>query len=117
MNTTTTIETSVNELIDLTLKGQWESAYEKFYHEEVEKTDLDGNRVKGFEQNLKNGRDFSSRISNVREFSCAGSVVSQNRSFIIWSFDFDVDGQPLKVTEVAIQDWQDGKIIKERFLA
>jgi hypothetical protein len=111
------IETSVNELIDLTLKGQWEQAYDKFYHENIEKTDLDGKPVQGFEQNVENGRGFSSRISNVRDFSCAGKVVTENRSFIIWSFDFDVDGQPLKVMEVAIQDWQEGKIIKERFFA
>jgi hypothetical protein len=53
----------------------------------------------------------------VRDFSCSGSVVKDNRSFIVWSFDFDVDGNPFKVTEVAIQDWEDGKIVKERFFA
>lgn len=114
---TTLIEQAVDELVELTCIGQWEQAYEKFYHAEIEKTDLDGKLVKGFEQNVINGRIFSSRISNVRNFSCAGKVATENRSFIIWSFDFDVDGQPLKVTEVAIQDWQEGKIIKERFFA
>lgn len=113
----TNIEKAVEELITLTLSGQWEQAYEKFYHPQVEKTDLDGKPVKGFQENVENGRAFSARISNVRDFSSAGALVRGNRSFIVWSFDFDVEGEPLKVTEVAIQDWEDGKIIKERFFA
>lgn len=113
----TNIVSAVNELISLALEGKWEIAFEKFYHPDIEKTDLDGNPVLGIQKNIENGRIFSSRISNVRDFSCSGSVVKDNRSFIVWSFDFDVDGNPFKVTEVAIQDWEDGKIVKERFFA
>ena len=111
------ISASVNELISLTLEGKWETAFEKFYDLDFEKTDLDGVPVKGMEQNLINGRLFGSRISNIRDFSCAGTIVKGSRSFISWSFDFDVDGNPFKVTEIAIQDWENGKIVKERFFA
>lgn len=113
----TSIQSSIEELVALTLSGQWEQAYEKFYHPQLEKTDLDGKAVKGFHENVQNGRAFSARISNVRDFSSLGTIVQGNRSFVVWSFDFDVEGEPLKVVEVAIQDWQDGKIIKERFFA
>lgn len=109
------IVNSVDELISLALEGKWETAYEKFYANNLEKTDLDGLLVKGMEQNIINGQAFASKISNVRDFSCAGKIVKGNRSFIAWSFDFDVDGSPLKIVEVAIQDWQNGKIVKERF--
>lgn len=111
------ITASVNELVSLALEGKWEAAFEKFYAQEIEKTDLDGLPVKGMEQNIANGRAFSAKISNVRDFSCAGKIVKGNRSFISWSFDFDVNGQPFKVVEVAIQDWQNGKIVRERFFA
>ena len=109
------ISASVDELVSLTLEGRWEIAYEKFYADQLEKTDLDGLVVKGIEQNIINGRAFGSKISNVRDFSCAGKIVKGNRSFISWSFDFDVDGIPVKILEVAIQDWENGKIVKERF--
>lgn len=109
------ITAAVAELVSLTLDGNWETAFEKYYHTNVEKTDLDGIVIKGKDINFENGKIFSSKISNVRDFSNAGKIVKGNRSFLVWSFDFDVDGQPLKVVEVAIQDWEDGKIIKERF--
>lgn len=107
----------VDELVSLTLAGKWELAFEKFYASDFEKTDLDGVPVTGMEQNVKNGRAFSAKISDVRDFSCAGKMIKGNRSFICWSFDFDVDGKPFQVVEVAIQDWKDGKIIRERFFA
>jgi hypothetical protein len=106
---------SVDELVSLAMEGKWEIAYEKFYANDLEKTDLDGVPVKGIEQNIINGRAFAAKISNVRDFSCAGKIVKGNRSFISWSFDFDVDGSPLKIVEIAIQDWDNGKIVKERF--
>jgi len=113
----TNISTAVHELVALALEGKWEIAFDKFYHPDLEKTDLDGNPVYGRQKNIENGRIFSSRISNIRDFSCACTIIKGNRSFISWSFDFDVDGNPFKVTEVAIQDWEDGKIVKERFFA
>lgn len=111
----TNITSDVEELVSLALEGKWEIAFEKFYHPDLEKTDLDGNPVHGIQQNIENGRIFSSRISNIRDFSSPGIIVKGNRSFITWSFDFDVDGNPFKVIEVAIQDWENGKIVRERF--
>lgn len=113
----TNIANSVDELVSLALEGKWELAFEKFYHPDCEKTDLDGVPVMDKEQNIANGRAFSAKISNVRDFSCTGKIVQGNRSFIVWSLDFDLDGSPFKVIEVAIQDWEDGKIVKERFFA
>ncbi|MFN4316166.1 MAG: SnoaL-like domain-containing protein [Chitinophagaceae bacterium] len=109
------ISNSVDELVSLALEGKWEVAFEKFYSDDFERIDLDGVPVKGKEQNVINGRAFASKISNVRDFSCPGKIVKGNRTFLSWSFDFDVDGMPLKIVEVAIQDWENGKIVKERF--
>jgi len=109
------ISNSLDELVSLAGEGKWETAFSKFYANDLEKADLDGVLVKGKEQNLIIGSAFASKISNVRDFSCAGKIVKGNRSFISWSFDFDVDGSPLKIVEVAIQDWENGKIVKERF--
>lgn len=109
------IVASVNELVSLAEEGKWEIAFEKFYDQNLEKADSDGVLVQGKEQNLIIGKAFASKISNVRDFSCAGKIVKGNRSFISWSFDFDVDGIPLKIVEIAIQDWENGKIVKERF--
>jgi hypothetical protein len=115
MMTEQLIRTALGDLVALTLGGNWELAFEKYYHEDLEKTDLDGHSFKGKTINLENGRAFSAKISNVREFSFGGSFIKGDRSMLIWSLDFDVAGTPFKITEVAIQDWQEGKIIRERF--
>ncbi|MBC7887309.1 MAG: nuclear transport factor 2 family protein [Ferruginibacter sp.] len=111
------ITAAIDELVSLAVEGKWETAFEKFYHKDLQKTDLDGTVVNGKAANFENGKIFSSKISNVRDFSNAGKIVKGNRSFLVWSLDFDVAGEPFKVVEVAIQDWEEGKIIRERFFA
>jgi len=115
--TTEQLTAAVNDLVALAQEGKWELAYEKYYHPELEKTDLDGAVIKGITQNIEIGRAFASKISNVRDFSCIGKTVKGTRSILVWSLDFDVDGSPFKVIEVAIQDWEQGRISKERFFA
>lgn len=111
------ISAALDNLVSLAVEGKWETAFEKYYHIDLEKTDLDGILVSGKQASFENGKVFSSKISNVRDFSCVGKIVKGDRSVLVWSFDFDVDGQPLKVVEIAIQDWEDGMIIRERFFA
>jgi len=54
----------------------------------------------------------------VRDFTAVGKVVTGNRSFLVWFLDYDhADDGPVKLTEVAIQDWHDGKIIREQYVA
>ncbi len=112
------ISTSLDELISLVSQGKPMEAFDLFYYDELEKTDLDGIPHKGKTVNYQIGSDLLSKVKAVRDFTAVGKVVKGNRSFLIWSLDFDhADNGPIKVTQVAIQDWQDGKIIKERFIA
>jgi hypothetical protein len=112
------IKTSVEELVALALSGKGAEAWEKFYHSDVEKTDLDGVSIKSKEKVLAANQSLLNNITEVRTYAHGGSLVKGNRSFIVWDVDFDVKGVgTIKTTEVCIQDWQDGKIIKERFFA
>ncbi len=59
---------------------------------------------------------FINEPTNRTEFEI--SLVKRNRSFIVWDVDFDVKGVGvIKTTEICIQDWEEGKIVKERFFA
>lgn len=112
------ILSSVEEIVGLALSGKGEEAWEKFYHQDVEKTDLDGVSIKSKEKVLDANRALLGNITEVRTYAHGGSLVKGNRSFIVWDVDFDVTGLgTVKTTEVCIQDWQDGKIIKEQFFA
>lgn len=110
------IQTAVAELADLTVQGKSIDAFEKFYADDLDKTDVDGVVVNSKAANRQAGLDLISKITAVRDFSCRGTVVSGNRAFVIWHVDFDhADLGPTVFNEVAIQDWQDGKIVRERF--
>lgn len=108
----------VDELIAIVAEGKPMEAFEKFYHDNLEKTDLDGVLIKGKEKNAEIGLTLLSKVSNVRDFTAVGKIVKGNRSFLVWSLDFDhADNGQVKVIQVAIQDWEHGKIIRERFIA
>lgn len=112
------IKSSVEELVALALSGKGADAWEKFYHPDVEKIDLDGVSINSKENVLEANHSLLNNITEVRTYAHGGSLVKGNRSFIVWDVDFDVIGLgTIKTTEVCIQDWQDGKIIKERFFA
>ncbi len=112
------IQSSVEEIVSLALSGKGAEAWEKFYHPDVEKTDLDGVSIKSKEKVLEANHLLLNNIAEVRTYAHGGSLVKGYRSFTVWDVDFDVKGLgTIKTTEICIQDWQDGKIIKERFFA
>ena len=112
------ISATLDELIALVAAGKPLEAFEIFYHDDVEKTELDGVTLRGKDANRQAGVALLSKVQAMRDFSPAGKIVKGNRSVLVWSIDYDhADAGPVKVTEVAIQDWQDGKIIRERFIA
>jgi hypothetical protein len=112
------ITSALQTLIALVGEGKPMEAFEQFYHEDLEKTDLDGVLVKGKSASRDIGWQLLSKVSNVRDFTAVGQVIHGNRSFLVWSLDFDhADNGPVKVSQVAVQDWEDGLIIRERFFA
>lgn len=112
------IQTSVEEIIALALSGKGAEAWDKYYHDDVEKVDLDGVSIKTKEKVLEANYALLGNITEVRTYEHAGSIVKGRRSFIVWNVDFDVTGVgTIKTTEVCVQDWEDGKIIRERFFA
>ncbi len=112
------IAQSLDELISLVSQGKPMEAFDKFYHDEIEKTDLDGVTHRGKELNTKIGNELLSNVKAIRDFTAVGKIIKGNRSFLVWSLDFDhaLNG-PIQVVQVAIQDWRDGKIVRERFIA
>jgi hypothetical protein len=112
------ISVALDELSELVAQGKPMDAFEKFYHDDLEKTDLDGVTITGKLKNREIGLQLLSKVKTVRDFSRIGQIVKGNRSFLVWSLDFDhADNGQVKVVQVAVQDWQDGKIIRERFIA
>lgn len=112
------IQISVEEIVALALSGKGAEAWDKYYDDDIEKVDLDGVSIKTKDKVLAANHALLNSITEVRTYAHAGTVVKGARSFIVWDVDFDVTGSgTIKTTEVCVQDWQNGKIIKERFFA
>lgn len=112
------IAAALDELVTMMAAGKPLETFDAFYHDDLEKTDLDGVTHLSKAVNRQIGVELLSKVKEIRDFSVVDKVVKGNRSFLVWSIDYDhADNGPIKVTEVAIQDWQDGKIIRERFFA
>ena len=110
------IQTALAELVGLALEGKGLEAFDKFYAEDLEKSEVDGPLVRGKAANRQAILDLLGKITTWRGFSYRGSVVSGNRAFVIWHLDFEhADLGPIVFNEVAIPDWEGGKIIRERF--
>ena len=61
--------------------------------------------------------DFLSKIKAVRTYVRDGYVTSGNEAFIVYRIDADhADWGTMKMSEVAILEWSNGKVVREKFV-
>jgi ketosteroid isomerase-like protein len=103
------------ELNDMIRQGKALEAFERFYAEDVVMMENDQAFV-GKDVNRKREQEFFGNIVEVNAASIGATAVSGNVSFCEQSFDATLlDGTRMRLEEVAVRTWRDGKIIKERF--
>jgi ketosteroid isomerase-like protein len=119
MNNTATasIETSVKDLISLVLAGKPIEAFDKYYAEDVVMQENDQEPRVGKAANRAFEQDFMSKVKAVRTYASDGYLVSGNKAFVIWRVDLDhAEWGTMNMSEVAIQEWKDGRIVREKFV-
>lgn len=92
--------------------------FREIYHPEVEMIEADGQSWKGLDENFKREQQFFGSITELRGGGVTQSAVNEEEgiSFATMWFDASLQGgQEMKMTEVAVREWKDGRIIKERF--
>ena len=108
----------ISECHKMVGEGQMLEAFEKFYHDDVVMVEATGEVREGKDAN----REFEKQwMGGIKEMH-GGGVKSINaneeagtssvESWVDLTFQ---DGNRMKMEEVAVQKWQDGKIIHERF--
>jgi hypothetical protein len=112
-----TSKAAVEDLIAKVLGGKALDAFDRYYADDVTMQENDnpprvGNAAcRAFEV------DFLSKIKTVRTYVCDGYVISGNKAFIVWRIDADhADWGALNMSEVAIQEWSNGKVVREKFV-
>jgi hypothetical protein len=113
-----TIKENVKELNEMILNGKMMEAFEKFYAEEVTmQENSEAPRVgkavnREFEKKfMENVQEFHGMKLNATAFTDDGQMAMN-----YWDMDVTFKGAPRKKSsQVAVQKWKDGKIVKERF--
>tara|TARA_R110002049_G_scaffold202967_3_gene373466 strand:+ start:1261 stop:1614 length:354 start_codon:yes stop_codon:yes gene_type:complete len=111
-----TLIEKISTINDMIFQGKALEAFDEFYHDEVVMQENDGPEVIGKEVNRKREEDFFASITEFRGAKPLKVTVGENTTMVEWHFDYTHKDWGVKnYTQVAVQDWKDGKIIKEKF--
>lgn len=103
------------ELNEMIRQGKALEAFERFYADDVVMMENEQAFV-GKDVNRKREQEFFGNIKEVHDASIGATAVSGSVSFCEQSFDATLaDGTRVRMEEVAVRTWRDGKIVKERF--
>jgi hypothetical protein len=106
----------ITDLNDLVLQGKALEAFEKYYHEEVVMQENGNLPTIGKEANRKREEEFFSSILELRGAHPLKVTVGEGITMVQWHYDYTHKDWGVKnYTQVSVQEWQDGKIIKEQF--
>jgi hypothetical protein len=112
------LKAKIEELNGLVQQGRAMEAFEKFYHPDVvmvEKSDVVG---VGKDANRAREEEFFSKVTEFRGAEVKSVAVGDDVTSVEWHYDYThSDWGVMNYDQVAVQRWQDGLIVHERFYA
>jgi hypothetical protein len=110
------LKEKIIELNQLVLNGKAMDAFEKFYHPDVVMQENEQAPTIGKDANRKRELDFFSNIIDFRGAEVKGIAFGDNLSTVIWHYDYThKEWGVRRYTQVSVQHWRDGQIIREQF--
>lgn len=110
------LQQRVNDLNDHIQNGKIMEAMRKFYSDDVVMAENNSPPTIGLQANLEREQAF---VDNTTWYGLElkGVALGENLSTVIWDMDFHniQYGARLAFTQVAVQQWREGKIVDERF--
>ena len=109
---------NVGNLIALVERGEFLEAIEKYYAPGATmQENLQAATIRnGLPALLEGERQALARFKTLHQHRAASFVVDGNRAAINWIFEVtEQSGRHYTLDEIAYQEWEDGKIIRERF--
>jgi hypothetical protein len=106
----------IDDLNDLVLQGKALEAFEKYYHDEVIMQENESHPTVGKEANRQREIEFFSSITEFRIARPLKITVGEGVSMVQWRYDYTHKEWGVRnYSQVSVQEWKDGKIIKEQF--
>lgn len=107
---------SVNDLIDHIKQGKIIEAMEKYYDPQVSMRENSKPPTVGLAPNIEREKQFMSQIKEWKGFTVTALGVGDGVALIENTIEFiNTSGKPVRMEQVAVQRWRNGKIVEERF--
>ena len=111
-----TVNEKINHLNQLILEGKAMEGFEMYYDDEVVMQENETEPTIGKTANRERELQFLNNIAEFRGASVLDTVAGENVSYVTWHFDYTHKEWGLRnYTQVNVQHWKNGKIIKEQF--
>jgi len=111
-----TLIEKISDLNDMILQGKALEAFDKYYHDDVVMQENDNPEIVGKLVNRKREEEFFAAITSFRGAKPLKVALGENTTMVEWHFDYThKDWGERNYTQVAVQEWRDGLIVKERF--
>jgi hypothetical protein len=112
----TTLFEKIIDLNDLVIQGKALEAFDRYYHEDVVMQENENAPTIGKDANRKREEEFFSSITEFRLAKPLKVTIGEGITMVQWKYDYThKDWGVRNYTQVSIQEWKDGKIIKEQF--
>ena len=112
-----TIAEKLNHLNQLVVDGILMDAFEMYYDDAVVMQENEQPSVEGKEANRLRELKFLNNIVEFRGATPTNIATGDNVSYVTWQYDYTHKEWGVKnYTQVSVQHWNNGKIIKEQFI-
>ncbi|KKR78946.1 MAG: hypothetical protein UU24_C0021G0015 [Candidatus Nomurabacteria bacterium GW2011_GWA2_40_9] len=106
----------VEDLAKMIAEGKILEAFDKYYADDVVMQENEDAPRIGKVSNRAHEEAFVNGITEVREMKVLGIATGDNYSTMEYSIDAThKDWGEMKMSQVAVQHWKDGKVISEKF--
>ena len=110
------IEANVKDLNQMVLEGKMMDAFEKYYADDVVMQEINMEPTVGKDANREREKKWLEGITDFRGAEVKNVAVGDNVSMVEWFMDYShKEYGDVKMAQVAVQNWKDGKIVKEVF--
>ena len=107
---------NITQLNTMILQGRVLEAFDRFYHDDVVMQENDASPMIGKAANREREEEFHSSIVNFRREEVLDVAIGDNVTMVKWAYDYThKEWGDKKYTQVSVQHWADGKIIREQF--
>jgi ketosteroid isomerase-like protein len=114
--TETGVEQLDKQLNDDVLSGKAMEAFEKYYADDVVMQENSDEPRRGKDTNRKAEEEFFSSVEKWNGGACTATAVKGDVTFSEWEYDITFKGgKRVKMNQVAVRRWKNGKIVSERF--